>query len=244
MQIKKDWYAKRKYGNNVIRIWEPYVSRDVGCNIWLILGRDKNLLIDSGLGVSSLRDFIEVETKKPLICVASHTHFDHVGCHHEFETRLVHQSEAHILASPDRTNTLIESYVSRDIFEAYPYEDFNPDTYCIKSAPATQFVADGDIVDLGDRAFEVMHLPGHSPGSIGLMEYATKTLYSGDVVYDGPLYDDSYHGCTESYIDSMEGLLKLDVEVVHGGHYESFDKRKYEKIVNEFIVGKRKACQG
>jgi len=43
-------------------------------------------------------------------------------------------------------------------------------------------VRDGDIIDLGDRAFEVLHLPGHSPGSIALFEAATKTLFSGDAI--------------------------------------------------------------
>ncbi|WP_339672220.1 MBL fold metallo-hydrolase [Dasania marina] len=240
LQVKKEWYAKKHYDNDVIRIIEPYIDPGVRCNIWLIKGRDKNLLIDSGFGVASLRDFIEEQTQKPLICLASHTHFDHIGCHHEFENRWVHQAEADILAAPNRSNTLIDSYVSADIFTAYPYEGFDPKTYNVNPAPATHCVADGDIIDLGNRAFEVVHLPGHSPGSIGLLEQASKTLYSGDAVYDGELYDDSYHGCPEDYMDSMARLLTLDVNTIHGGHYESFGAKKYRKIIAEYIAGKRK----
>ena len=48
-------------------------------------------------------------------------------------------------------------------------------------------------IDLGDRAFEVIHTPGHSPGGIALYEPKTGILLSGDIVYDGPLIDDAYH---------------------------------------------------
>ena len=241
LPVKQNWYKRRTYNNGVLGIFEPFVSPDVRCNIWLIYGREKNLLIDSGLGVASLRDFIEEQTQKPLLCAATHTHFDHVGCHHEFETCLVHESEAPILESPDRKNTLIDSYVTREIFDAYPYDGFDPNTYCIQSAIATRFLSDGDVIFLGDREFEVLHLPGHSPGSVGFLERATKTFFSGDAVYDGPLYDDSYHACTEHYIESMKRLLKLNVDVVHGGHYESFGTEKYQQIIKEFIAGKREA---
>ena len=44
----------------------------------------------------------------------------------------------------------------------------------------------GDVIDLGDRAFEVIHTPGHSPGGIGLLERKTGIFLSGDIVYDGP----------------------------------------------------------
>ena len=51
-------------------------------------------------------------------------------------------------------------------------------------------IGEGDVVDLGDRAFEVVHLPGHSPGSIGLWDPSAGTLFSGDAIYDGPLLDE------------------------------------------------------
>ena len=50
-------------------------------------------------------------------------------------------------------------------------------------------IGEGDVIDLGDRAFEVLHLPGHSPGSIGLWDPAAGTLFSGDAIYDGPLLE-------------------------------------------------------
>jgi glyoxylase-like metal-dependent hydrolase (beta-lactamase superfamily II) len=46
-------------------------------------------------------------------------------------------------------------------------------------------IDEGDVIDLGDRAFEVLHLPGHSPGSIGLWDSSAGVLFSGDAIYDG-----------------------------------------------------------
>ena len=74
-------------------------------------------------------------------------------------------------------------------------------TFTRPAAPATTLLCDGDVVDLGDRAFEVLHLPGHSPGSIGLWEPATGVLFSGDAIYDGPLLDE-LDGCDiAAYVD-------------------------------------------
>ncbi|MCB1404296.1 MAG: MBL fold metallo-hydrolase, partial [Rhodobacteraceae bacterium] len=57
---------------------------------------------------------------------------------------------------------------------------------------------------LGDRHFEVIHTPGHSPGGIALWEAATGILFSGDILYDGPLVEDTYHADAADYRRSME----------------------------------------
>ena len=79
------------------------------------------------------------------------------------------------------------------------------------AAPATRLLADGDVIDLGDRAFEVLHLPGHSPGSIGLWEAASGVLFSGDAVYDGPLLDELDDSDIDDYCATMRRLRDLPV---------------------------------
>ena len=82
-------------------------------------------------------------------------------------------------------------------------------------AAATRTVEDGDVIDLGDRHFTVIHTPGHSPGGIALFEEDTGVMFTGDVVYDGPLIEDTYHSDIDDYIASMERLLAFPVRVVH-----------------------------
>ena len=139
----------------------------------------------------SLREHIPLVTERPLVAVASHTHFDHIAGHHEFPERWVHRAEADVPgATRRRANTLADPYASDEAFEALPPLPYASTTYCPSAAPATRLLDDGDVVDLGDRALEVIHTPGHSPGGIALFERASGILFSGDIVYDGPLIED------------------------------------------------------
>ena len=240
MPIADRWFDTRRYGDDVTLIWEPHVFPGVRCNMWHVRGRDRDLLLDSGMGIKSLREHVALVTEKPVLCVASHSHFDHVGSHYEFAERLAHPAEADILAAPDRENTVIERYVSEAIFDAYPDAGFDPDKYTVRPAPPTRLIDEGDVVDLGDRQFAVLHLPGHSPGSIVLWEAATGILLSGDVIYDGELLDNVYHSNIEDYVESMERLRPLPVETVHGGHRDSFGRARFLELIDDYVAGRRK----
>ena len=110
----------------------------------------------------------------------------------------------------------------------------------MKPAPLTRLLDEGDVVDLGDRAFKVFHLPGHSPGSIALYEAATGLLFSGDVVYDGALIDDLYHSEAEVLKESHARLRELPVTRVHAGHFESFGQDRMIEIIDEYLAGGRR----
>jgi glyoxylase-like metal-dependent hydrolase (beta-lactamase superfamily II) len=175
----------------------------IRCNIWHVRGRDRDLLIDTGLGMASLRRR-RASVCKALTAVATHVHYDHVGGFHEFEDRIIHRAEAAKAAAGntaslyggEKEDALIESIraagydVPPQLFTALPSNGYDPLTYHVLPAPATRVVDEGDVIDAGDRRFEVLHLPGHSPGSIGLWEAKTGILFSGDAIYDGPLLDE------------------------------------------------------
>ncbi|HFD16035.1 MAG TPA: MBL fold metallo-hydrolase, partial [Rhodospirillales bacterium] len=227
-------------GDGVTWIDEPYIREFYRCNIWHVRGRDRDMLVDSGMGVVSLRRHVPLVTEKPCLAVASHTHFDHIGCHHEFAERLVHAAEAAILARPTRAATLADPYVTDEIFEALPPEPYVSAEYRVKGAPATRLLADGDVIDLGDRRFEVVHTPGHSPGGIALFERETGILFSGDIVYDGPLVEDTYHADPADYYASMKRLLDLPVRIVHGGHFPSYDGARHREIIRAWLEARER----
>lgn len=231
----KDWYRLRRLGEDITLIDEPHIKPFYRCNIWHIRGRDRDLLIDSGMGVVSLRQQVPLVTEKPLTAVASHSHFDHVGCHHEFDTRLAHRAEAPILAAPTRENTLAAAYARDNIFEQLPPKPYSSARYSVTAAPVTGYLEEGDIVDLGDRRLQVLHLPGHSPGGLGLYETATGILFSGDTLYDGPLVANVYHSHLGDYRRSMEKLATLSPRVVHGGHFPSFDGRHFKTLISNWL---------
>ena len=205
--------------------------------MWHVRGRDHDLLFDTGLGHFSLRQHVQLVSERPLICVASHTHFDHIGCHHEFPERCVHSAEASILADPRNNWTLADRYANDDMFDRLP-QGWEASRYRIRPAPAQRWLAHGDVIDLGNRHFEVIHTPGHSPGGIGLFEKASGILLSGDIVYDGPLIDDAYHSNSGDYVTTMDHLRHLHVSVVHGGHFPSFGPTRFQQLIDEYLAGK------
>ncbi len=237
----EDWYRVQRLADEVTLIDEPFILPFYRCNVWHIRGRERDLLVDSGMGVVSLRQWVPQVTERPILAVASHTHFDHIGCHYEFEERLVHADEAELLARPTRENTLADPYVTDEIFTALPPGNYRSEAYAVPPAPATRLIADGEILDLGDRHLTVYHTPGHSPGGIALFEEATGILFSGDIVYDGPLIEDCYHSDPDDYLASMKRLLDLPVRVVHGGHFPSFDGARYRKIIGAWLKEKEAA---
>jgi glyoxylase-like metal-dependent hydrolase (beta-lactamase superfamily II) len=240
MQIAtaETWYQTRSLDDGVTHIWEPHIQPFYRCNIWHVRGRDRDLLVDSGMGVVSLRRQVGILSERPVLAVASHTHFDHIGAHHEFAERAVHRAEAAIMAKPTRRTTYADVYVKDDalddMFTMLPPGDYHSATYEVSPAPATRLLGDGDGVDLGDRHFAVIHLPGHSPGGIGLWEAATGTFFSGDTIYDGPLVDD----VIDDYVRSMERLRALPVRVVHGGHFASFGRERFVALIDAYIAEK------
>jgi glyoxylase-like metal-dependent hydrolase (beta-lactamase superfamily II) len=178
--------------------------------------------------------------ERPLVCVASHTHFDHIGSHHEFEERWVHVAEAAILADPRNDWTLADRYATDEMFDRLP-QGWDAAKYRVQPAPPQRLIQHGELVDLGDRAFEVIHTPGHSPGGIGLFESASGVFLSGDIVYDGPLIDDAYHSNPEDYAATLQHLRALNVSVVHGGHFPSFGRTRFGQIIEEYLKNRRKA---
>ena len=126
------------------------------------------------------------------MAVASHTHFDHIGGHHEFAERWVHRAEADILARPDPGQHAGRALCVSD--EAFD----RPAAAALRLDRPTAPGRTRDATARGRRrasisatgSLEVVHTPGHSPGGIALFERATGILFSGDIVYDGPLIED------------------------------------------------------
>jgi glyoxylase-like metal-dependent hydrolase (beta-lactamase superfamily II) len=234
----EQWYQTRRMGDDVTHIGEPFIKEFYRCNIWHVRGRDRDLLVDSGMGVVSLRAHVPLVSEKPCLAVASHTHFDHIGAHHEFDECLVHAAEADLLQRPSRAGTLADLYVTDDIFTGLPPAPYESREYRVTGVVAPRLIEDGDVIDLGDRHFTVIHTPGHSPGGIALFEAASGILFSGDIVYDGPLIEDSYHANPDDYIASMRRLLELPVRLVHGGHFASYGGERHRALIIAWLRDK------
>lgn len=234
----EDWFEVTAMGEGVTRIREPFLKDNNGCNIWLIDGSERAVLIDTGLGVVPVAPLVRRLTDRPVILVCSHSHFDHLGDNHVFQTRLGHRAEADIFAHPTRAATVADPFLVTDLFSALPPGPFEAESHVFTPAPLTGYLEDGDRIDLGNRTLSVLHTPGHSPGGIALFEAQTGLFFSGDIVYDGELYDDLYHSDTADYVVTMKRLHDLPVTTVHPGHCGSYDADRHRTIIRQWLSSK------
>jgi len=251
--IADPWYQTHALDARTWLIAEPHVHPIFSANMHLVLGRDADLLIDSGMGVAPLKpvvDGLRGDPAKPLICLSTHTHVDHIGAAHEVDIRYVHPLEADELAAPapyslnsrDIPAALADMFTKAGypvlwdyLIDAVPWAGYDPDAYELKGAPATDLIKDGDLIDLGDWQAEVLHLPGHSPGQVGLFHADSGTLFGADAIYDGPLIYDGPGMSVSEYTDTLKRLRDLPVQLVHGGHDPAFGKARLDEIVDSYL---------
>ena len=250
----RDWFASRQYDHGVVRYWEPYVDPLFRSNFWHVRGKDRDLIVDAGMGLCRIRPHVPELNREDMIAVATHSHIDHIGGLHEFDTRVAHPLEASRIEAglrpislriADWPETTVQALraggypLAEELVTAYPCDDFDSAAVGVDPVEVTRTVKEGDSIDLGDRTFTVLHLPGHSPGSIGLLEAERGILFSGDAIYDGPLLDE-LPGCSiPDYITTMERLRSLDVTVVHAGHDESFGPDRLRDLAQAYLATRR-----
>ncbi|MBD1852201.1 MBL fold metallo-hydrolase [Leptolyngbya sp. FACHB-711] len=240
--VCESWFSTQKISDRLYLITEPHYYWFNRANLWLIKGQKQDLLIDTGLGVSSLRQYIASLIDKPLLAIASHIHFDHAGGMHEFDRRAIHAAEASALRTGDDYEALCtpnQGWVRQEDFHCLPHTGFTVEQYTLHGTEPTDILNEGDVLDLGDRVFEVLHLPGHSPGCIALYDPQAKELFSGDVVYDGELLDQLHCSHVSTYLSTFERLKKLPIETVYPGHYTVFNRERYHQILDEYLAAKR-----
>lgn len=230
-----DWFSMQEVGDGIYHIMEPKYRDDMRCNIYLVKGDTRDIIIDSGLGLASLRHFIAPISANPLL-VCSHSHYDHMGSNWEFEERVIHPAEAEIAAQPTRQNTYADPVlVTRDFYQL-PWPGFDAREWMPQPAPATGLINDGDMLDLGSRKFEVLDTPGHSWGSVCLWEASSGILFSADTVYEGELFD--FLSCSDipAYVRSMRRLRELPVKTAFAGHGPILNSAQFQGIVENYIA--------
>ena len=236
MHEVSSWFKTEKLSTTICRIWEPRVHLFFRANFYLVKGRDADLVVDFGMGLKPLRPFLDFDDGKPIIALATHVHVDHVGSLHEFEHRLGHNDEADAFSTMLDVDTLAHLFRQQpDCVTQKPDADWSSENYKPEPAPLSLTVDEGSLVDVGDTVYRVLHLPGHSPGSIALLDEKTGTLFSGDAIYDGGLVDD-LPGCNKGqYRRTMERLRQLDISIAYGGHGQPMSRARMKHIAETYL---------
>ena len=180
------WFEVYRVADGVFAIYESGQFEDVIS--FLVTGDERALLFDTGLGIGDMRRVVEQLTNLDIVVLNSHTHYDHIGGNHQFDTiygRNTDYTLARALGSPPEAvaGFLNEGWVWKPLPEDFVVEDYRSRPFTI-----SHFVDEGDVMDLGGRKLEILATPGHAPDSICLLDRENRLLLTGDSFYLAPLY--------------------------------------------------------
>ncbi len=175
-----------KYEHDIWNVYPEFSSA------FLVVGKEKALLIDTGHDDQDLPSIISGITPLPVTVVNTHAHFDHMGANKRFGSFYVGEADVPLLSDEERA-------------AAIP-------------------VNEGFKFDLGGRVLEVISIPGHTPGSIGILERETGCFFAGDMVEVGPIYFIPGSSDIDDFEASIKRLMAMDeikkIYVCHGDQYE------------------------
>ncbi len=191
-----DYFTIEYLDVDTIAIGEPrYYQQNYN---YLILGKDKALLFDSGPGVRDIRPLVKSLTNLPITVISSHLHYDHIGNHQQFEN-------VALLDTPQ-----IRLNVQEGIFSPSHAQHLGLIEHIKKPEfKVGQWLKDGQEINLGGRKLTVLHTPGHTQDSMMLMDKDRNQLFVGDFIYEAELFAFLPGASVQQYYQSAQKLLGL-----------------------------------
>lgn len=192
--------------------------------MYLIEGAERALLFDTGMGLPGLAQCIKQLTDKPVVVVNSHGHLDHIGGNCQFDEcfmnpndREAWEEHTEISFRKRLLNSFAEEFCMRlsekelcEMAEAGGRVPFLP-------------IKGGQVINLGKRRLEIIDTPGHTRGSICLLDKDRRMLFSADNVCDqGVLLFFSHSASVAEFADSIR-LLKArsrEYDEIWPGHHK------------------------
>ncbi|MFX0209646.1 MAG: MBL fold metallo-hydrolase [Candidatus Hodarchaeota archaeon] len=190
------------------------LGQGLDCNVFIIESKGESLMIDSGLGLGfggqkSSNEILKdaISSKNISQILLTHGHIDHVGgimaLQSEIKLEVItSEIEAQHLKLGD--SSYVEPFMGS---QCLPIE-------------ITKEVVEGDVLNIGDFSFRILHTPGHTHGSISLWDETNQILISGDTVFPQGSFGrtDLRTGSSEQMVASLERLSNLDIQVLLPGH--------------------------
>ena len=193
-----DWFSVYQIMPNIYAIYEDRHFQEVIS--YLVIGSEKALMVDSGLGIGNIRAVVEKLYTGQIIHVNTHSHFDHIGGNWQFPMTYIYQDPVAVRRlSQGLPHEMVEDNLAGDS-TVLPYpEGFDPEKYAIRPCCFTP-IDESFVADLGDWKFHIMHTPGHSPDSIMIYDPEHKVVFTGDTYSPATLY---------AHLSSPDGLTSV-----------------------------------
>ncbi len=236
------------------------VSRDVwaidefGIDImYLIIGTERDLLIDTGIGIGNIRSVVETMTHLPYDVVNTHHHYDHVGGNGRFSMVYAHKKAIPVIQEQNNLQSRKEFFRSQEARPEYNYEASLEFDASIMGDFEMKGIEEGFVFHLGNRDLEVLDTPGHTKDGICLLDRKYRLLFSGDTVVSTPvLMFDTFSDTMSTYLESLKKLAQLrnSYELIFPGHYLRPIGSIYiddqiaciQEILEKHLLGEKEEC--
>lgn len=201
------WFDVYRIDDEIYAIYEPGQFEEVIS--FLIIGDEFALMFDTGLGIGNIRNVVDQLTDLDVVVLNSHTHYDHIGGNHLFDTiygTSLEYTQDRALGSPPEATAgfLQEGWVWKPLPDGFTAADYQSRAFDID-----KLVYEGDRIDIGGRVLEILFTPGHAPDSVCLIDRENRILFTGDTFYLAPLYTHIPGSSFEDYANSAERLAGL-----------------------------------
>jgi glyoxylase-like metal-dependent hydrolase (beta-lactamase superfamily II) len=207
LDLDDGWFDVYQIDDEIYAIYEPGQFEEVIS--FLIIGNDFALMFDTGLGIGNIRNVVDQLTDVDVVVLNSHTHYDHIGGNHLFDTiygTQLEYTQNRSLGSPPEAvaEFLQEGWVWKPLPDGFSAVDYQSRAFEID-----KIVNEGDRIDVGGRVLEILFTPGHAPDSICLIDRENRLLFTGDTFYLAPLYTHLAGSSFEDYASSAKRLAGL-----------------------------------
>jgi len=217
VQVSDPWFEVYKVAPGVFAIYEPHQWEEtIG---YLIVGKQRAIEFDTGMGISDIRKVIEELTRLPVTVLNSHTHGDHVGGNWEFDdVEGMNLDYTRTNAKGSREFAQAEIAAGK-ICGSLP-SGFDAKAYSTRPWKIAAYIRDGSRFDLGGRTLEVIATPGHAPDAICLIDRENGLLFTGDTFYPATIFLAGPGTDLDAYAASAHRLAALapQLKTVLGAH--------------------------
>ncbi len=192
---------------DVVRIDEnTWRFEDGFVRFFLLEGDEKAAMIDSGVNCPNALEMAKELTEKPVILINTHGDGDHTSGTSSFSRIFIHPAD----------------YTKCEVDKRYPETEMEE-------------IKDGDVIDLGNRPLRIIHIPGHTSGSVAILDVVKRALFAGDSVQKGHIYMFGEKREPEKYEASLDKLISMNDEydVIYASHDEYVLPKDYVSKVKE-----------
>ena len=209
-----------------------HIHESLGVYCTLVVGTEKALLIDTGFGFGDIFSIVKGITSLPIIVVNTHGHTDHIQGNKNFDEIYIHPNDIGLLKFQSSLIVKLFIYLNNKK-NLTASEKKNTALYFKPNKQKISVIEEGAIIDIGNNKLEIIHTPGHTRGSICILDKVNRLLYGGDSFSSHVWLFFKESTSTDIYLESINKVQSRikDFDLILPSHFQKTLKNSFlEKL--------------